>query len=188
MAHPGLHLIPRHMGSAIDDLLDADEGDCLLAMTVRPYSSDTIRSMRFAREKGARIILISDSEVIAPGIQADVTFRSARDPCITFPASLARWPCWNACWATSLPLAEKTHVNASKRTKKRVKTLARIGNRQRHPSCAASKTPALGRGFISSLHRGFHSALRHHPNQMSTIGFTAMQITDHVHRVDLQAC
>ncbi|NVO55055.1 MurR/RpiR family transcriptional regulator [Rhodobacteraceae bacterium B1Z28] len=75
MAHPGLHLIPRHMGSAIDDLLDADEGDCLLAMTVRPYSSDTIRSMRFARDKGARIILISDSDVIAPGIQADVTFQ-----------------------------------------------------------------------------------------------------------------
>lgn len=73
MAHPGLHLIPRHMGSAVDDLLDASKDDCLLAISVRPYSSDTIRSLRFARDKGARIILISDSDVIAPGIQTDIT-------------------------------------------------------------------------------------------------------------------
>lgn len=75
MAHPGLHLIPRHMGSAIDDLLEADARDCLLAITVRPYSADTIRSMRYAGAKGARIILISDSDVIAPGIKADITFQ-----------------------------------------------------------------------------------------------------------------
>ncbi len=75
MAHPGLHLIPRHMGSAVDDLLEAGQGDCLLAITVRPYSADTIRSMRFARDKGSRIILISDSNVIAPGLRADVTFQ-----------------------------------------------------------------------------------------------------------------
>ncbi|WP_298932214.1 MurR/RpiR family transcriptional regulator [uncultured Ruegeria sp.] len=75
MAHPDLHLIPRHMGSAIDDLLDADKNDCLLAMTVHPHSADTIRSMRFARDKGMRIILISDSDVIAPGIEPDVTFQ-----------------------------------------------------------------------------------------------------------------
>lgn len=79
MAHPGLHLIPRHMGSAIDDLLQADNQDCLLAITVSPYSADTIRSIRFAREKGTRIILISDSDVIAPGIKADISFQiSAR--------------------------------------------------------------------------------------------------------------
>lgn len=75
MAHPGLHLIPRHLGSAIDDLLDADDGDCLLAMTVRPYSAETIRAMRFARDRGARIVLIADSDVIAPGVQADVTLQ-----------------------------------------------------------------------------------------------------------------
>ncbi|MEM9124550.1 MAG: MurR/RpiR family transcriptional regulator [Pseudomonadota bacterium] len=75
MAHSGLHLIPRHMGSAIDDLLDVNAHDCLLAITVQPYSSDTIRAIRFARETGARIVLISDSDVIAPGIQVDVTFQ-----------------------------------------------------------------------------------------------------------------
>lgn len=73
MAHPGFHLVPRHMGSAIDDLLDVCEQDCLFAITVRPYSSDTIRALRFSQEKNARIILISDSDVIAPGIHTDVT-------------------------------------------------------------------------------------------------------------------
>ena len=75
MAHPRLHLIPRHMGSAIDDLLEADERDCLLAITVRPYSAETIRAMRYARSKGARIVLIADSDVIAPGVQADETLQ-----------------------------------------------------------------------------------------------------------------
>ncbi|TMV08863.1 MurR/RpiR family transcriptional regulator [Ruegeria sediminis] len=72
MALPGLQLVPRHMGSALDDLLDADGNDCLLAITFAPYSAETIRSLRFARDRGARIVLISDSEVIAPRIEPDV--------------------------------------------------------------------------------------------------------------------
>lgn len=72
MAHPGFQLIPRHMGTAIDDLLDADQNDCLFALTVHPYSSDTIQSIRFARDRGTRIILLSDSEVIAPGVDPDI--------------------------------------------------------------------------------------------------------------------
>ncbi|SHI64825.1 transcriptional regulator, RpiR family [Ruegeria lacuscaerulensis ITI-1157] len=75
MAHPNLHLIPRHMGSAIDDLLDANQTDCLLAITIHPYSSDTIQAMRFARKQGLRLILLADSDVIAPGIDADVTLK-----------------------------------------------------------------------------------------------------------------
>ncbi|WP_281972179.1 MurR/RpiR family transcriptional regulator [Ruegeria faecimaris] len=74
MAHPGIQLIPRHIGSATDDLLDADDKDCLLAITVSPYSAETIKSVRYAREKGLRVILISDSEVIAPGVEPDVAF------------------------------------------------------------------------------------------------------------------
>ncbi len=72
MAHPGFQLIPRHMGTAIDDLLDADQTDCLFALTVYPYSSDTIQSIRFARDRGTKIILLSDSEVIAPGVTPHV--------------------------------------------------------------------------------------------------------------------
>ncbi len=74
MAHPGVQLVPRHVGSAADDLLDADQQDCLIAITVHPYSSETIQSIRFARQKGLRIILISDSDVIAPGVEPDIVF------------------------------------------------------------------------------------------------------------------
>ncbi|NOD91321.1 SIS domain-containing protein [Ruegeria sp. HKCCD4884] len=72
MAHPGLQLVPRHMGSAIDDLVEAKDEDCLFAITVHPYSADTIQSMRFARDRSMRIVLLSDSEVIAPGVEPDV--------------------------------------------------------------------------------------------------------------------
>ena len=72
MAHPGLQLVPRHVGSAIDDLLGADESDCLFAITVHPYSADTIQAMRFAQNQGLGLILLSDSEVIAPGLSPDV--------------------------------------------------------------------------------------------------------------------
>ena len=74
MALPGLQLIPRHMGSAVDELMHVDARDVLLAITFAPYSADTIQSMRLARERGARLILISDSEVIAPRVEPDVTF------------------------------------------------------------------------------------------------------------------
>ncbi|CUJ96700.1 putative DNA-binding transcriptional regulator [Ruegeria denitrificans] len=74
MAHPGIQLAPRHVGSATDDLLDADHRDSLIAITVHPYSADTIQSMRFAKQQGLRLILISDSDVIAPGVEPDVAF------------------------------------------------------------------------------------------------------------------
>ncbi|WP_170398407.1 MurR/RpiR family transcriptional regulator [Ruegeria arenilitoris] len=74
MAHPGIQLVPRHIGSAADDLLDADQNDCLVAITVHPYSADTIQSMRFAKQQGLRLILISDSDVIAPGVEPDIAF------------------------------------------------------------------------------------------------------------------
>ncbi|NOE17301.1 SIS domain-containing protein [Ruegeria atlantica] len=72
MAHPGLQLVPRHMGSAIDDLVEATAEDCLFAITVHPYSADTIQAMRYARDRSMRIVLLSDSEVIAPGVEPDV--------------------------------------------------------------------------------------------------------------------
>ncbi|MEX0276512.1 MAG: MurR/RpiR family transcriptional regulator [Ruegeria sp.] len=72
MAHPGLQLVPRHVGSAIDDLHDADDGDCLFAITVQPYSADIIQAMRFAQNKGLKTVLLSDSDLIAPGLSPDV--------------------------------------------------------------------------------------------------------------------
>ena len=72
MALPNLHLIPRHMGSAVDEMVAVDDQDVLLAITFPPYSADTINALRLARRNGARVILISDSELIAPAIEVDL--------------------------------------------------------------------------------------------------------------------
>ncbi|ATF20399.1 MurR/RpiR family transcriptional regulator [Phaeobacter gallaeciensis] len=71
MALPSLDLVPRHMGAAVDELMEIEAEDCLVAMTFAPYSSETLQALRLARSKGATLILISDSEVIAPGLKPD---------------------------------------------------------------------------------------------------------------------
>jgi len=73
MALPSLQLIPRHMNSAIDDLNDAQEGDVLIAITVTPYSRETIAACEFARKKGAKLLLITDSEVVSPQLAPEHT-------------------------------------------------------------------------------------------------------------------
>ena len=72
MALPNLHLIPRHMGSPVDEMISVSEDDVLLAITFPPYSSDTISALRLAKRNGTRVILVSDSELIAPAIEVDL--------------------------------------------------------------------------------------------------------------------
>ncbi|HHC29658.1 MAG TPA: MurR/RpiR family transcriptional regulator [Rhodobacterales bacterium] len=71
MALPGMELIPRNMSSAIDDLSDASQGDVLVAMTVTPYSRETIEACAFAQSKGLKLILISDSQIVSPMLKPD---------------------------------------------------------------------------------------------------------------------
>ncbi|MGY3727672.1 MULTISPECIES: MurR/RpiR family transcriptional regulator [Cobetia] len=73
MALPALQLIPRHMNSATDDLNNAGPGDVLIAITVTPYSRETIEACQFALHKGARLILLSDSEIVSSDLVADET-------------------------------------------------------------------------------------------------------------------
>jgi len=65
MALPSLQLIPRHMNNAIDELNDAGPDDVLVAMTFTPYSRDTIEACKFANERGVKLIILSDSEIIS---------------------------------------------------------------------------------------------------------------------------
>jgi len=65
MALPSLQLIPRHMNSSIDELNYADERDILVVITFTPYSMETIRACQFAQSRGLKLIIISDSDVIA---------------------------------------------------------------------------------------------------------------------------
>ncbi|WP_138473222.1 MurR/RpiR family transcriptional regulator [Poseidonocella sp. HB161398] len=77
MALPSLQLVPRHMNSAIDELHQAGEGDVLIAIMVTPYSRETIEACRFARRKGMKLVLIADSEIVSPDLQADETLVAA---------------------------------------------------------------------------------------------------------------
>ncbi|PSL20050.1 MurR/RpiR family transcriptional regulator [Shimia abyssi] len=73
MALPSLQLIPRHMNSAIDELNYASEHDVMIAISFTPYSRETIEACKFALEKGVKLIMISDSDVISPDFTADET-------------------------------------------------------------------------------------------------------------------
>lgn len=73
MALPDLALIPRHQNSPIDDLNDAGPEDALIAITVAPYSRETIEACTFARQKGMKVVLITDSEVVMPELEPDYT-------------------------------------------------------------------------------------------------------------------
>lgn len=72
MAMPNLHLTPGHMGSPVDDLLELDERDVLLAITFPPYSAEAVDALKQARALGTRIILLSDSEQFIPGLEVDL--------------------------------------------------------------------------------------------------------------------
>lgn len=71
MALPSLQLIPRHMGSAIDELSYAEPGSVVIAITLTPYSRETLDACRFARDNGLCLVLISDSPVVSPELEAD---------------------------------------------------------------------------------------------------------------------
>ena len=45
----------------------------MIAITFTPYSRETIEACAFARRKGMKLILISDSEIVSPDFSADET-------------------------------------------------------------------------------------------------------------------
>ncbi len=65
MALPSLQLVPRHMGSAIDELNEASPDDVLIAITFTPYSRETIEACKFAQNRGVKLIMVTDSDVIS---------------------------------------------------------------------------------------------------------------------------
>jgi len=50
-------------GTFADELRDVTEEDVLVALSYQPYAQDTVKAVAFAREKGARIVTITDSKV-----------------------------------------------------------------------------------------------------------------------------
>lgn len=79
MALRSMELVPRHMSTAIDELKDAGPDDVLMAITFTPYSAETIEAAAFAKSKGAKLIFVTDSEIVAPGLEADLTLLVSTD-------------------------------------------------------------------------------------------------------------
>jgi DNA-binding MurR/RpiR family transcriptional regulator len=61
MMFPHLVMVPRHGSLILDDIIHIDEADVLFAMTFQPYRTDMLEVVRFANEKGANTIGLSDS-------------------------------------------------------------------------------------------------------------------------------
>lgn len=76
MALPTLELIPHHRNSAIDDLNDAGPDDVLIAITVTPYSRETIEACAFAKKRGVKLLIITDSEIVSPELEPEHTLVS----------------------------------------------------------------------------------------------------------------
>lgn len=73
MALKSIQLAPSHVGSAIDELSDAGPGDVVLAVTFTPYSRETIEAAMFAKSRGATVVFVTDSEVVAPHFKPDIS-------------------------------------------------------------------------------------------------------------------
>ena len=54
-------LSPRHGSLPSDDLIRVGNQDCLLAMTFQPYRRDTLQAVRLAKQNGAKVIGVTDS-------------------------------------------------------------------------------------------------------------------------------
>lgn len=68
-----LQIIPSHVSSTIDDLNRSQPGDVLIGITTAPYSQETLEACRFAQNRGVKIILITDSEIVAPDLKPEYT-------------------------------------------------------------------------------------------------------------------
>ncbi len=82
------HAIPRQGSTPPDDLAWADARDVLVAMTCRPYRSEVVEAVRFARERKVTVIAITDSAASPIALPANHSFIAAVDTPQFFPSSL----------------------------------------------------------------------------------------------------
>ncbi|MEG3619568.1 MurR/RpiR family transcriptional regulator [Magnetovibrio sp. PR-2] len=58
-----VHLVSGHGGTFADHLRGIGQGDVVLATSFMPYSRHTVRAVDYAKERGAKIIAVTDSTV-----------------------------------------------------------------------------------------------------------------------------
>lgn len=72
MALARIRLPAWHSGSLLDDLVDATAADAALVITVEPYTTATVRAMRFLVSRGVKVVTLTDSRAapVATGAAA----------------------------------------------------------------------------------------------------------------------
>ena len=68
---PNVQFIPRDMANPIVDLNFSNDQDVLLAITVHPYSQITVNACKFARERGLKLLIITDSQLPLSELEPD---------------------------------------------------------------------------------------------------------------------
>ena len=79
MALDSVQAIPRDGSLPIDDLARAGSGDVLLAMTFKPYRTEVVEAVRFARDQNVAVIAVSDSRSSPIALDATHAFSVPTD-------------------------------------------------------------------------------------------------------------
>ncbi len=72
MALSNMDIAPRHANSPIDEILQVGEEDVVFAVSTTPFSKDTIDACTWAKQRGAKLILLSDSAAESLPLRADI--------------------------------------------------------------------------------------------------------------------
>ena len=81
-----------------DQLLWVDERDVLLAFTFRRYSVAAAKALRVFRERGAKVVLITDSASAPAARWADQVLVAQCSSASPFDSTPRRWRCAMPCW------------------------------------------------------------------------------------------
>ena len=74
---PNSILLQNNAGMFADELRGIDMSDLLIAISVAPYTRDVVRAVRYARNKKAKILAITDDRLSPIARDADVTLLTA---------------------------------------------------------------------------------------------------------------
>jgi DNA-binding MurR/RpiR family transcriptional regulator len=89
MAIGNLIFTPQQSSLPIDDLAHISGKDVLFAATYRPYRRETVEAMRYAKERGAKLISLTDSRTSPIAADADVMLLAPTTTPQFFPSMLA---------------------------------------------------------------------------------------------------
>ncbi len=89
MFRPNAVLVDGRAGTVADVLRGIGEDDVLLAMSVSPFSRETVRAVDYAHARGAGILTLTDSEITPVGEHADNSLVVRNESLTFFPSVTA---------------------------------------------------------------------------------------------------